>query len=582
MSVKVLYTGRMGNNLFQYVFARLFAEKNGLKLSTEFPYQHLLKTTEPKHGREIKNNEIIIRNDSFMITPGSSHDYVITNKENRSIDGRVYSANQIMEKNFSDNACLIQGFFEDSDIFNSNERLIKSYFKLEKVEMNHEDIVLNVRLEDFAKLNRVLNPDYYINILENETFNKLYIVGANKEDSYLKHFEKYNPVIVPTDPNSDFHFIRSFKKVICCNSTFSWWAAFLSDSEKIYLPDMFISPDITSCKNNKCIYAEPLNDMNYSSITSYKSDCNYLNFSNKLKLKLSSYFNYERTEYKNGKAVIDCVNIIRKSLTKKEADAKDFILKIKITGFKIYNILCTKDENIFIDPSKPSDCTILVNKKVLFNFLMDPINYIQDSLVNISGDKKIFFKYFDLTKWIGCLKDIDYMRPIWFEGNILFLRIANRISGGHVVGFYEEVEENLESIKGNLLLMYSPYEDVSNNLKKMYGPFEICIRSEDTDLTTKKISEEFSNTISNLQKDNTQSQIKAISMTSNSKIYNILIAIKSMKNIPVIMVSRFNNSCLCNITLNEVLNLFYKDNIGSLFFNSGVEVMKEKILSSIK
>jgi hypothetical protein len=58
----------------------------------------------------------------------------------------------------------------------------------------------------------------------------------SKKKSYLKYFDKYNPTIVSHDEYSDFEFIRSFDKIISSNSTFSWWAAFLSDASEIYLP----------------------------------------------------------------------------------------------------------------------------------------------------------------------------------------------------------------------------------------------------------------------------------------------------------------------------------------------------------
>src|SRR5437016_1346828 len=45
MSVHVLYKGRLGNQLFQYVSARLFAARNGLCLATPFPHQEFVRMT---------------------------------------------------------------------------------------------------------------------------------------------------------------------------------------------------------------------------------------------------------------------------------------------------------------------------------------------------------------------------------------------------------------------------------------------------------------------------------------------------------------------------------------------------------
>ena len=52
----------------------------------------------------------------------------------------------------------------------------------------------------------------------------------------LTHF--FNAEIVSTDTLHDFAFLASANRLCISNSTFSWWAAWLSDAERIYCPDM--------------------------------------------------------------------------------------------------------------------------------------------------------------------------------------------------------------------------------------------------------------------------------------------------------------------------------------------------------
>jgi hypothetical protein len=37
-----------------------------------------------------------------------------------------------------------------------------------------------------------------------------------------------------TNAHDDFHFMRAFGTIVASNSSFAWWAAFLSEAKKIY------------------------------------------------------------------------------------------------------------------------------------------------------------------------------------------------------------------------------------------------------------------------------------------------------------------------------------------------------------
>ena len=48
--------------------------------------------------------------------------------------------------------------------------------------------------------------------------------------------EKYNPIYLESGILDIFSEITSFNKIVACQGTFSFWASFLSNADKIYWP----------------------------------------------------------------------------------------------------------------------------------------------------------------------------------------------------------------------------------------------------------------------------------------------------------------------------------------------------------
>ena len=47
---------------------------------------------------------------------------------------------------------------------------------------------------------------------------------------------EYSPTYYEGTPFEHFSFFRCFRRVVLSNSTFAWWAAYLSDAEQVYAP----------------------------------------------------------------------------------------------------------------------------------------------------------------------------------------------------------------------------------------------------------------------------------------------------------------------------------------------------------
>jgi hypothetical protein len=84
----------------------------------------------------------------------------------------------------------------------------------------------------------VLPDSYYLNIISQETFDNLYISfdHINKHQSLISKLEKYNPKLIDGDILNVFSEITSFNTIIAAQGTFSFWACFLSNANKIYWP----------------------------------------------------------------------------------------------------------------------------------------------------------------------------------------------------------------------------------------------------------------------------------------------------------------------------------------------------------
>ena len=206
--VTVKYEGRTGNRLFQYVIARLVSSHSGLKIGTEWPEPDFIETTTPKEGVEVYGKQTIVN----TIASFDKHDMGY---------GRWH----------------LEGYFQDAALYNQHREEIKSFFRLPEFIKNTEDLVVHLRLCDYwcDRIKSVINPLAIIKAIKSIPHRQLFIVvqdhPSNKK--YLRAFEGYCPQYISDSPKEDFHFIRSFDKIICANSSFSWWAAFLSDARKI-------------------------------------------------------------------------------------------------------------------------------------------------------------------------------------------------------------------------------------------------------------------------------------------------------------------------------------------------------------
>lgn len=214
--ITVDYFGRIGNNFFQYVMGRMVAKSTSQHLNTEWNHNEFIEIAPWNNKPDVVSmlgSEIVVDDERIRYpVPCESH-------------------------------IRLHGYFQDATFYNPYRALIKGLWKLPTEPKNKDDIVIHLRLTDYYWNNVtghndcVISPKWYLDILRKERYKKLYIVVephiTNKH--YLDQFSTLRPIIISGSPKTDFEFLLGFDRIVCSNSTFAWWAAFLSDASKIYL-----------------------------------------------------------------------------------------------------------------------------------------------------------------------------------------------------------------------------------------------------------------------------------------------------------------------------------------------------------
>lgn len=202
--IQTNYIGRVGNNMFQYVFNRMIAEQNNLHFEETISHPNW-------NGSSSLNFPIdVIPYDN---------------------EGKVKLEDGDMVRT--------AGYYQDPRLYDTNKELIKSFFDYDVNKLDDDSVTAHIRLTDYHEFGQgvVIHPDWYINLFKQlgcGTARKLYIVSDDIHSSYMDNFKEFSPEFISGDTKSDFQFIINSNIIIMGNSSFSWWASWLSEATQIY------------------------------------------------------------------------------------------------------------------------------------------------------------------------------------------------------------------------------------------------------------------------------------------------------------------------------------------------------------
>ena len=218
----------LGNKLFIYSACRIISELLGYELIS--PENALVRREDTENGQY---KEILF---PFKGVKGN----IVDNQIKVIQDGDIIHLGSIenLIQSYPNHGFINQSYFSKYDYIKPYKNKVKEYFKsIVKDKRGSNDLVIMLRSSNHDG-SFVLPDSYYLNIISQETFDNLYISfdHINKHQSLIKKLEKYNPKLIDGNILDVFSEITSFNTIIAAQGTFSFWACFLSNANKIYWP----------------------------------------------------------------------------------------------------------------------------------------------------------------------------------------------------------------------------------------------------------------------------------------------------------------------------------------------------------
>ena len=212
--IEVRYRSRFGNRLFQYCLGRILAEELGFALDAA-PIEGFPGTTEAVAGQAHAGPVVVLTGHALDLSA------ILRDRTPRRI--------------------VLDGFFQRYEYYRPyRERIRREWLRIDAplpADSRAGDLAVHVRLGDYVTSHRSLLPfAHYESILRRARHDRLVICTDDPEDPFLDRFAPYHPVIRRAAELDDFRFLSSARRIALSQSSFSWWAAFLSRAEEIYFP----------------------------------------------------------------------------------------------------------------------------------------------------------------------------------------------------------------------------------------------------------------------------------------------------------------------------------------------------------
>ncbi len=212
--IEIRYSTRLGNQLFQYALARIISFNLNLFLPAS-PISGFPSTYHSVPGNRIYSPKVTLR-------------------------GQNPDVNSLLQD--SNNCYLtLDGNFQQSRFYIPWARELRNEWLIPEIPSgftgaDSDDLVIHIRRTDYLWQGWGLPFSTYQSIIESHKGGQIVIVTDDPHDPFLWRFNSYKPLIRSTSAFNDFLYLRSANNILMSPSSFSWWAAFLSEASRIYFP----------------------------------------------------------------------------------------------------------------------------------------------------------------------------------------------------------------------------------------------------------------------------------------------------------------------------------------------------------
>jgi hypothetical protein len=214
---------RLGNRMFQYAF--------GYIVSKEFNCP--LYSVEGLPNLGIKPN---VPEQNF------DHDKIFT----RDIGDQYFDLNLL--KDFTGDL-IVNSWLQKSSYYINYRKELQQVFGIKDLNsINDDALVLHIRGTDYNQLGWFLGYKFYKALIENNKFTKIKIVTDDPECDTVNKLVQDGCELVTRGPEAgfnincdkraidDFKTLLYSKNIAISQSSFSWWAAFLGNHNKVIFP----------------------------------------------------------------------------------------------------------------------------------------------------------------------------------------------------------------------------------------------------------------------------------------------------------------------------------------------------------